>query len=293
MRLTSAEVQRAAIVPVWLGAFYTAVNALLFYSAPDRGFGMDARAFWLTGAGGPLYQRQPLQLDAYLYSPAFAQLIHPLTLLPWPLFLGVWAATETLLFLWLALPLGWKWAVPLVLYCVPEIAIGNVYGLLAVSLVAALKAPAAWAFPTLTKITPGAGSLWFALQGNWRRFLLASGATFSIAVGSYALDHNAWEDWFRFLSGTARSVGPSLWWRLTASLMLIAIGARLNRAWLLAPATILAMPVTQGNAWLTLLMAIPRLQRTDSPFAGDLGEGHSTHEAIPGLGERPSGRQQD
>ena len=45
----------------------------------------DAHAYWTAWQGG-MYDTPWLVNGAYSYSPAFAQLIWPLTLLPWPVF---------------------------------------------------------------------------------------------------------------------------------------------------------------------------------------------------------------
>ncbi len=53
--------------------------------AGQHGVGWDAHAYYVAWSGG-LYEELPETRDAYNYSPLFAQVIWPLTLLPWPAF---------------------------------------------------------------------------------------------------------------------------------------------------------------------------------------------------------------
>ena len=73
----------------------------------------------------------------------FAQLIRPLALLPRPAFLSLWMVAETAVFVWLTAPLPLRWRVPVLLACVPEMLMGNVYGYLALALVLGMRHPAA------------------------------------------------------------------------------------------------------------------------------------------------------
>jgi hypothetical protein len=73
--------KRAGVLQVAAGLwaiFYLVV-------AIGGGAGYDSHAYWLTRRGSR-YLAAPGRHDAYLYSPAFAQVIRPLTLLPWPVF---------------------------------------------------------------------------------------------------------------------------------------------------------------------------------------------------------------
>ena len=62
-------------------------------------------------------------------------------------------------------------------------------------------APALWAFPLLTKVTPGVGLVWFAVRREWRT-LAAVLAITAVAVGaSVAIAPVAWSEWLSFLLG--------------------------------------------------------------------------------------------
>ena len=123
-------------------------------------------------------------IGAYPYSPAFAQLVYPLDLLPWPVFVAAWTAiligavyliTGPDLFL-LGLAVG-----------AMEIAGGNISLLLTLAIVAGFRRPWTWAFVLLTKITPGIGLLWFALRREWRPLAIALGATAAVVAVSFVL----------------------------------------------------------------------------------------------------------
>src|SRR5512146_100196 len=60
----------------------------------------DVYAYWVTGTGFDYATAHQGTTGAYLYSPAFAQLIWPLTRLGWPLFAGIWTGI-------VAVPLAW------------------------------------------------------------------------------------------------------------------------------------------------------------------------------------------
>jgi hypothetical protein len=134
-----------------LGALAVALGR--FHALISQGhLGADAHAYWLVGQPGvPLYSALPGELDAYLYSPAFAQAISLVTWMPWPAFVALWLLLEAIAFGWLLAPLGWRVAVPLWLLCSMEISLGNVVGFLAVAAVLGTKRPAVWAAFALTK----------------------------------------------------------------------------------------------------------------------------------------------
>ena len=115
-----------------------------------------------------MYGLPPNTADAYLYSPAFAQVLWPLAQLPWPLFLAAWTVAGFALYAWLLRPLGRALAAPLLLFCLPQAMVGNIWPLLAVVLVFGFRRPGLWAFPLLTKVTAGVGVVWFAARGEWR-----------------------------------------------------------------------------------------------------------------------------
>jgi hypothetical protein len=199
-------------------------------------------------------------IGAYPYSPAFAQLVYPLDLLPWPVFVGAWTAiliaavyllTGPELFL-LGLVVG-----------AMEIAGGNVSLLLAVAIVAGFRWPWTWALVLLTKITPGVGLLWFVLRREWRQLAIALGATAAIAAVSFVLMPDAWRDWISLLAsntskgGTWAAVPVPLLVRGPLGVLLIAWGAPRNQRWTVPVGAMLALPALWYGSLSILLAVIP------------------------------------
>lgn len=255
------------LIPLWIALALFMARAI--YSLADfHGLGVDAHAYWLTAHRPELYTGRPMMQDAYLYSPAFAQLIWPLTQLPWHAFFAVWVIAEAAAFAWLLAPLGWSWGVPAFLLCGFEIAQGNINALLAVVVVLGFRYPAAWALPLLTKIVIGLGPVWFAARREWRSLAVAVGATFGIAAVSAAISPHLWPRWVHFLASASED--PSVAPRVLAAILVTIYAARRDRPWLLAPAIVLASPVLHGiGQYLTICAAIPRLRRPQRPSNRD------------------------
>src|SRR3954464_1812539 len=129
------------------------------------GTGQDARCYWLPTLAAPYANADWTSPIAYVYSPAFLQLISPLTSLPWQVFMGIWTA---ILLGAVAYLTGPRLLVVGVAVAAMELAGGNISLLLAVSIVLGFRWPAVWAFVLLTKITPGVGLLWFAVRREGR-----------------------------------------------------------------------------------------------------------------------------
>ena len=235
----------------------------------ERRWGVDAHAYWAAWRG-PMYDGAPDQLDAYLYSPAFAQLTWPLAQAPWPVFLVVWTVACVAAFTWLLWPLGWRWVLPLLFCCTPEILAGNVFWVFALVAVLGTRYPALWAFPVLTKVAPGVGAVWHLARGEWRAVGIAAGTTALVAGVSLALAPQLWLDWWDLLrtslgtSGTGnRGLAPPLVVRAPLALVLVVWCARTDRRWGIPVSMVLACPVT-GIANFTILAALPRLAARDT-----------------------------
>jgi len=98
--------------------------------------GADSHAYWLAARDPQSwYSQPPAYRDAYLYSPAFAQLLWPLGHLPWRVFEVVWAAGQVAVLTWLLAPLGWRRALTLAPFVVAELLLGNLYVFFAGALV--------------------------------------------------------------------------------------------------------------------------------------------------------------
>ena len=233
---------------------------------PDSfGPGHDARAYWTAPLDDPYVPGSVGQESAYLYSPAFLVALSPLRALAWPLFLGIWTAGLLAVLFWLARPLLF---LPLLLVCLPEIWGGNITILLAAAIVLGFSRPFSWAFPLLTKLTPGVGMVWFMVRREWLNFGIAIAATLAVIAATSLLAPGLYADWFQLLlsstgSSTVDGAVPiPLLARLPLALTVIVIAARRDQPWLLPVGVLLAMPVVWWGS-LSLLTASVALKRDD------------------------------
>jgi hypothetical protein len=233
---------------------------------PDSvGPGHDARAYWAAPLDDPYEPGSVGQESAYLYSPAFLVALSPLRALSWPLFLGLWTAGLLAALMWLARPLLF---LPLLLLALPEIWGGNITILLAAAIVLGFSRPFSWAFPLLTKVTPGIGVLWFAVRREWRNLGVALAATVGIIAAVALITPGLWADWFQLLlSSTGSSTVPGsvpipFLARLPFAVALIAFAAWRGQRWLLPIGVLLAMPVIWWGS-LALLTASVALKRDE------------------------------
>ena len=165
---------------------------------------------------------------------------------------------EASVLVWLLKPLQLKWSIPLFLLCVPELVNRNIFILLAASAVIGLRKPALFAFPVLTKITTGVGLIWFVARREWKRLFQGIGASVAIVAVAYVLDPAAWQAWVGFLLDNygTQDGAISFLLRCVAAAALVAVGARKQWPWLIAPAMVLAAPIF-ALPTLTILMALP------------------------------------
>lgn len=237
---------------------------------------VDAYAYWATGDGTFYDASATGRIGAYLYSPAFAQLIGPATHLPWPVFAAGWTALNCAALWWL---LG-RWSLPALLFVpIPfEIVSGNVHLLIAVALVVGLRASGAasaggaaargaltWLLPLITKVTPGLGLLWFVVRREWRPLAVALGSTFFVAAASFALAPDAWREWLAILARDTGGPGDTPGWYLPVPLLLrlpvaaaiVVLAGFTGRAWLVPVGVTLGLPVVWLNSLAVLTAAVP------------------------------------
>lgn len=229
------------------------------------GLGWDARAYYLAWEGQP-YSRLPGMQNSFNYSPIFAQLVWPLTFLPWPVFCALFVGSAGIAAIWLVwgLPL---WQVAMLLGVSSTlVASGNIDWLFAVMAVVGIERGGPWAVIAFTKITPCLGPLWFALRGDWaalRSFVLWTSGVLAVSV---ALAPGLWREWMFFLvesaggkAGMFLEITPPLWMRLIGAVLIVVVAARRSRPSWLPAAMLLAVPVPGTGPWI-LLLAIPRLR---------------------------------
>ncbi len=237
------------------------------------GTGQDARCYYQATLADPYLHSSWNDPIAYVYSPAFLQLVSPLTALPWQAFMAAWTALLIGAVRFLTGPrlLAAGLLFP---FTAMEVAGGNVSLLLGVAIVVGFRWPVAWALVLLTKITPGIGLLWFAVRGEWRHLAIALGATAAIAALSFLTLPDAWPRWIEVIvenagkGGTWASVPIPLVIRLPAAVALVVWGARTDRRWTVPVASMLALPALWYGGISMLLAVIPLLgERRDGSRA--------------------------
>ena len=252
-----------ALTLLWLVALLAMFESAAVIVA--HRFGIDSHAYWMAWQG-PMYGILPGESDAYLYSPAFAQVLWPFAQLPWPAFATVFAAGLVVALVWLLRPVPLRWALPLGVIGLNEVFVGNIYLLLAVVAAVGFRHPAAWAFAGLSKITPFVGPIWFLVRREWRPLVISLSATVAIAAVSYAIDPGAWHDWARFLvtnasmaqGQTGGSILPPLVVRLPVALAIVVWGALTGKRWTVPVAMVIGTPVI-GSRSFFVLFALPRI----------------------------------
>jgi hypothetical protein len=232
--------------------------------APRSGtFGFDAYAYWTVNPADP-YGVTAGGLGAFTYTPAIAFLFAPFAQLEWFTFLWLWSGVLVASVVWL----GWRQA--LLVFAFPPVALelyhGNVHLLIAAAVVLGFRYPAVWAFPILTKVTPGVGLIWFAVRREWRRLAIALGVTGAIAATTFLIAPQLWSEWLtqNVLKTAAGeplgqiSIAIPLVARLPLSVVLVTWGARTNRPWTVPAAATLALPIlwVSGLATLAAIVAI-------------------------------------
>lgn len=283
-RSTRLEMFRQA---VWVALIPGAVLFLVMQVAVHVTHGMvgaDSHAYWAAARWPETwYTRPPAHWDAYLYSPAFAQLLWPLGQLPWRAFQAVWAVAQVGTLWWLLKPLGMRRGLTLAPLFVAEILLGNLYFFYAAALVLAVRrVPGMLLLPILTKIAPGVVGLWFVVRGDWKYVRSTILATTLVVSVSALLAPSAWRGWLDFVLGSAGGDSTSgglisIVLRLLVAAALVVVAGRSGRAWLLAPALLLACPLLGGFSPLAILAAIPRLVEWQG--AEDLRRVGEEHEA--------------
>jgi hypothetical protein len=252
-------------VPVWLVA--VGVSAIFSVGAVATSLTIpylawDSHAYWTAlNSTAPYEGAQVGLIGSFLYPPPFRQLLAPLGWLPWPVFVFGWTAmlAGAAVSLLRRVPLGYGWAMPLLVYLAgADVWAGNINILLAYLVVIGMHRPALWAVVVLSKITPGLGVLWHAFRREWRAVLVASGLTIGLAILSIALSPQLWRDWLTMLaaemprSGYAESVPIHIAVRLPLAVVLLLWGARTGRPAVVPLACMLALPVIwfNGLSWL-------------------------------------------
>ena len=242
--------------------------AIVLLAQPDGsrlGTGQEAISYWGPRLDAMYANPQWTTTGAYVYSPAFLQLIAPLKALPWVAFLGVWTAILLVAVRYLTGPRLFAIGV---LLAAAELAGGNISLLLAVAIVVGFRWPAVWALILLTKVSPGIGLLWFAVRREWRNLGIALGATAAVIAVSASIMPGAWLEWLNVLSSIAgrdptwAAVPIPFMVRLPFAVAVVVWGALTDRRWTVPVACMLALPALWYGG-LTMLLAVIILRQPD------------------------------
>ena len=236
------------------------------------GTGMEAISYWANHLDAPYAHSDWTKPAAYVYSPAFLQLVAPIAALPWALFMGVWTAIMLIAVRYLTGPRLFALGA---LLAILELSGGNISLLLAVAMVVGFRYPAAWAFVILTKVTPGIGLLWFVVRKEWRQLGIALGATAAIVAVSFIVMPGAWIEWMHVLvriagrDGTWAAIPIPFLVRLPFAIAVVVWGARTDRRWTVPVAGMLALPALwYGGLSMLLAVIILRQQDADAKMEG-------------------------
>jgi Glycosyltransferase family 87 len=244
--------------------------AIVVFSEPFGrlwGTGQDAYCYWFPTLADPYARSDWTDPIAYVYSPAFLQLLEPIRPLPWQAYVAVW----TLVLLGAVYVLtGRRWFALGVVLGLMELAGGNIHLLLAAAIVLGFRWPGTWALVLLTKITPGIGLLWFVVRREWRSLAIALGTTAAVIAVSFALLPNAWFQWTEVLSrvagrdGTWAAVPIPFVVRLPFAIAIVVWGAWTGRRWTVPVAGMLALPALWYGG-LSMLLAVIALREPVEP----------------------------
>lgn len=212
----------------------------------------DGLIYWGVNPGDPYAGATVGGVNAYLYSPAFAQVFALIGRVPREVFQVGWTLFLAAVAVWLARP----WPASLLVLALPvsqEILIGQIHLLLAASIVLGFRWAGTWAFVLLTKVTPGVGLLWFAARREWRALAIALGTTAVIAALSFAIAPDAWRDWIGLLRHDGGTQSSVLLVRIAIAAVIVVWGARTERRWTVPLAAMLALPVVWMDSFSMLL----------------------------------------
>ena len=241
------------IVAVWTAA--ACLAAVEAWFVLHGSWGWDSVTYWSVWSQPTMYGIAPHTQGAYLYSPAFAQVIYPLTLLPRGMFTVLWLGFGACAYYWMIRPAGWVWGVPLAALALEDLRVGNITWLVALSLVLGLRRSPVWLVPALTKVTPAVVVLWLVPRREWREVLVFVGAALAVTAASVSLAPSLWADWVEFLMSHGHPMAVA---RLAVAAALVLVASRRDWPWLLPWALIASSPVPALYV-LGFLCALPRL----------------------------------
>jgi hypothetical protein len=265
--------------PVWLALSMVGVFAIPYIVWVNRSkptiVGFDAFATWVLDLGN-LYGTRYMDLGSFRYTPAYAQVFSWVGALPWEVFGLLWIGSMA------AILAYWGRTSALALLAFPPIALelyhGNIHILMVAAMVVGFRYPAFWAFPLLSKVTPGLAVVWFLGRRDWRSLSIALGTTGAIAAISFLIAPNQWSEWFHTMVDSFTTFVPPRPYpipipflvRAPIGLALAFWGGYTNRRWTVPVAAVLLLPIVwvHGLAMLVALIPLIRMDRNDRPVEG-------------------------
>ena len=226
---------------------------------------VDATVYWRLDLDHLYDDSLVNRVGAYLYSPVFAQIGEPFTFLRWTVWYAAWSGISLVLLAWMMRP-----AAALLTLAFPLVGnalwSGNIHFLTAAAAVLAVSVPVAWAFPLLTKVTPGVAILWHVGRREWRSLIIALGATAMVSAVSCVFAPHLWAEWVAVLRNSSEAppvntlLPLSLAVRVVLAAAIVTIGGVRGWAWTIPVAMVVAQPVF-WTAGLAVLVAVVPLSR--------------------------------
>ena len=250
------------VVPPWrhlLTIVGIGAAVITFISLTQTGGNpVDAFCFWFIDPAHPYTSGS----SQFTYTPVAAQVLTPFVALPFPVFVALIRALGLAALVAVAGPA----TLPALLLppVAAEINAANINFLVGLAVLGAFRWPGLYAFPLLTKVTPGVGVLWFAVRREWRPFAIAVGVTGGLVVVSFLANPSLWFRYVEFLANDTPQVAGwpfpyPIWLRLPLAVGLVAWGARTDRRWVVPAAALLALPRLYFQSPALLLAVLPAL----------------------------------
>lgn len=241
------------VVAAWAGAAcLVAAEAWLVLQGE---WGWDSVTYWSVWSQQTMYHIAPHTQGAYLYSPAFAQVIYPLTLLPRSVFTALWFGLGAGAYCWMIRPAGWVWGIPLAALALEDLRVGNITWLIALSLAVGMRRSPAWVVPALTKVTPAVVVLWLVPRRDWRGLLHFGAVALLVTAVSLRLAPGLWVDWIEFLMSHGHPWAVA---RFAIAAAIVVLASYRGWPWLLPCALIAVSPVPALYV-LGFVCVLPRL----------------------------------
>ena len=252
--------ESATVIRATRDALSIAGLLLLVITMRSGGPGYDFFAYWSVDPADPYAVKEGF--GAFHYAPPLVWLVGPLKLVPWPLAYWIWFGVLLLVLVWLARDWALAWlAFPPV---ASELYHGNIHLLIAAAVVLSIRHPGAYLFLVLSKVSPGVTVLWYVVRREWRNLAIAAGGAGLVVAIAVAIDPGVWIAWVSHISSESNHapnlIAVPLAVRLPIAALLVVYAARTDRAWILAPAVVLALPLLWFHG-LAALVAITPLVR--------------------------------